>query len=67
MKDKEIKRQKEEFHRNERIIEQEKEGQQKELINRIMKLQKAIMLEGADNYDRKPSRKTQRQKECVPI
>ena len=59
VKDKELKRQKEEFLNNERIIEKENEGQQKEggallqeIIQSMMQLQKEIKLIGTDDYDR---------------
>ena len=59
-----LKRQKEEFLNQERIIEQEYEGQQKEggallleIIQSIMQLQKEIKLIGTDDYDRKISKK----------
>ena len=59
VKDKELKRQKEEFLSNKRIIEQEKEEQQKEnittmqgLIQSIRKLQKEMKLAETGDYDR---------------
>ena len=59
IKDKVLKRQKEEFLNQERIIEQENERQQKdgsnslqELIQSIIKLQKEVKLAGTDGYDR---------------
>ena len=64
VKDKELKRQKEEFLNQERIIEQENEGQKKEggtllqeLIQSVMQLQKEIKLIGTDDYDRQISKK----------
>ena len=64
VKDKELKRQKGEFLNQERIIEQENEGQQKEggallqeIIQSIMQLQKEIKLIGTDDYDRQISKK----------
>ena len=63
VKDKELKRQKEEFSNQERIIEQENEGQQREggallqeIIQSIMQLQKEIKLIGTDDYDRQISK-----------
>ena len=64
VKDKELKSQKKEFLNQERIIEQENEGQQKEggallqeLIQSKMQLLKEIKLIGTDDYDRQISKK----------
>ena len=64
VKGKELKRQKEEFLNQKRIIDQENEGQQKEggallqeIIQSIMQLQKEIKLIGTDDYDRQISKK----------
>ena len=70
VKDKELKRQKGEFLNQERIIEQEDEGQQKEggallqeIIQSIMQLQKEIKLIGTDDYDRQISKKEMKTEE----
>ena len=64
VKDKELKRQKGEFLNQERIIEQQNEGQQREggallqeIIQSIMQIQKEIKLIGTDDYDRQISKK----------
>ena len=64
VKDKVLKRQKEECLNQEIIIKQEKEGQQKEssyilqeLLQSIMKLQKEVKLAGTVGYDRQISKK----------